>query len=74
MQSQKQQDDLGSFPSKQSNITVIQVYPPITDTEEAEVGQFYEDLQDFLEQTPKKMSISSKGNRMKKQEFKRYLE
>ena len=36
------------------NITVIQVYAPTSNTEEAEVEQFYEDLQDLLEQTSKK--------------------
>ena len=41
------------FQGKISNITVIQIYAPVTDTEEAEVDQFYEDLQDFLELTPK---------------------
>ena len=51
MQSQKQQNDLCSFPF---NITVIQVYTLTSNAEEAEVGQFYEDLQDLLEQTAKK--------------------
>ena len=36
------------------NIMVIQVYAPTSNTEEAEVEQFYEDLQDFLELTPNK--------------------
>ena len=36
------------------NITVIQVYAPTTNAEEAEVEQVYEDLQDLLELTPKK--------------------
>ena len=36
------------------NITVIQVYAPAIDAEEAETGQFYEDLWHFLELTPKK--------------------
>ena len=40
------------------NITVIQVYAPNSNTEEAEVERFYEDLQDLLELTPKKMSFS----------------
>ena len=40
------------FQGKPLNITVIQVYAPSTDAEEAE--QFYEDLQDLLELTPKK--------------------
>ena len=35
-------------------ITVIQVYAPTTDAEEAEVDQFYEDLHELLEPTPKK--------------------
>ena len=39
-------------------ITVIQVYAPTTNAEEAEVKQFYEDLQDLLQLTPKKMSFS----------------
>ena len=39
---------------KPFNITVIQVYAPTTNVEEAEVKQFYEDLQDFLELKPPK--------------------
>ena len=39
---------------KPFNITVIQVYAPTNNSEEAEVEQFYEDLQDLLELTPKK--------------------
>ena len=39
---------------KSFNITVIQVYAPTTNAEEAEVELFYEDLQDLLELTPKK--------------------
>ena len=39
---------------KPFNITVIQVYSPINNAEEAEVEQLYEDLQDLLELTPKK--------------------
>ena len=42
------------FRGKPFNITVIQVYAPISNTEEAEVECFYEDLQDLLELTPKK--------------------
>ena len=42
------------FQGKPFNITVIQVYAPTSNTEEAEVKQFYEDLQDLLELTPKK--------------------
>ena len=44
---------------KPFNIMVIQVYAPTSNTEKAEVEQFYEDLQDLLELTPKKMSFSS---------------
>ena len=54
MQSQKWQNDLCSFPRQPFNITVIQVYAPTSNAEEAEVEQFYEDLQDLLELTPKK--------------------
>ena len=39
---------------KPFNIMVIQVYALTSNTEEAELEQFHEDLQDFLEQTPKK--------------------
>ena len=42
------------FYGKPYNITVIQVYAPTTNSEEAEVEQYYEDLQDLLELTPKK--------------------
>ena len=42
------------FQGKPFNITVIQVYALTTNAEKAEVEQFYEDLQDFLELTPKK--------------------
>ena len=42
------------FQSKPFNITVIQVYAPTNNAEEAEVEQFYEDLHDLLELTPKK--------------------
>ena len=42
------------FQGKPFNITVIQVYAPISNAEEAEVERFYEDLQDLLELTPKR--------------------
>ena len=42
------------FQGKPFNITGIQVYAPTSNTEEAEVERFYEDLQDLLELTPKK--------------------
>ena len=46
------------FQGKPFNITVIQVYAPTSNAEEAEVERCYEDLQDLLELTPKKMSFS----------------
>ena len=48
------------------SITVIQVYAPISNAEEAEVEQFYEDLQDLLELTPKKVSFSLQRTGMQK--------
>ena len=42
------------FQGKPFNITVFQVNAPTSNVEEAEVKQFYEDLQDLLELTPKK--------------------
>ena len=42
------------FQGKPFTITVIQAYAPTSNTEEAEVEQFYEDLQELLELTPKK--------------------
>ena len=51
------------FQGKPFNITVIQIYAPISNAEEAEVEQFYEDLQDLLELTPKKDVLFIIGNR-----------
>ena len=45
------------FQGKPLNITVIQVYPLTADVKEAEVDQFYEDLQHLLELTPKKKYV-----------------
>ena len=45
------------FQGKPFNITVIQVYAPTSNAEEAEVECFYEDLQDLLELTPKKRCL-----------------
>ena len=45
------------FQGKPFNNTVIQVYAPISNAEEAEVEWFYEDLQDLLELTPKKDAL-----------------
>ena len=42
------------FQGKPFNVTVLQVYAPTSNAEEAEVEQFYEDLQDILELTPRK--------------------
>ena len=42
------------FQGKPFNITTIQDYAPIANAKEAETEQFYEDLQDLLELTPKK--------------------
>ena len=46
------------FQGKPFNIMEIQVYAPTSNAEEAEVEQFYEDLQDLLELIPQKMSFS----------------
>ena len=46
------------FQGKPFSITVIQAYAPTSNAEEAEVERFYEDLQDLLELTSKKMSFS----------------
>ena len=46
------------FQGKPLNIRVIQVYAPTSNAEDAGVEWFYEDLQDLLEVTPKKMSFS----------------
>ena len=46
------------FQGKTLNIRVIQVYVPSTNAKEAEVKWFDDDLQDHLELTPKKMSVS----------------
>ena len=50
------------FQEKPFNITVIQVYVPTSNAEEAEVEQFYEDLQDLLELTPPKDVFSVIGD------------
>ena len=47
---------------KPFNITVIQVYALTNNAEEAEVEQFYEDLQDLLELTPKKDVLFIRGD------------
>ena len=54
------------FQGKPFNIIVTQVYAPTSNAEEAEVGWFYEDLQDLLELTPKKDVLFIIGNGMQK--------
>ena len=54
MKSQKDRMISVHFQGKPFNITVIQVYAPTSNAEEAEVEQFYEDLQDLLKLTTKK--------------------
>ena len=62
------------FQGKPSNITIIQVYAPTSNAEEAEVEWFYEDLQDLLELTPKKDVLFIIGDWNAKVEVKKYLE
>ena len=47
---------------KPFSITVLQVYAPSSNAEEAEVERFYEDLQGLLELTPKKDVLSIRGD------------
>ena len=51
---------------KPFNITVIQVYAPTSNAEEAEVERYYEDLQDLLELTPQKVFLFIIGDQMQK--------
>ena len=62
------------FQGKPFNITVIQVYTLTSNTEEAEVEQFYEDVQDLLELTPQKDVLFIIGNWNAKVEVKKHLE
>ena len=48
------------FQGKPFNITVIQVYAPTINAEEAKVEWFYEDLQDLLEPTTRNMKIKKR--------------
>ena len=61
------------FQGKPFNITVIPVYAPTSNAEEAKVERFYEDLQD-LELTPKKDVLFIIGDWNAKSEVKKYLE
>ena len=49
------------FQGKPFSITLIQFYAPTNNAEEAEIEQFYEDLQDLLELTPKKCPFHHRG-------------
>ena len=63
VQPQKWQNDLSCFQGKLFNIIIlIQVYALSSNAKEAEVKQFYEDLQDLLELTPKKDVLFIIGN------------
>ena len=62
------------FQGKPFNITVIQVYAPSRNTEEAEVEWFYEDLLDLLELTPPKDVLFIIGDWMQKEKVKKYME
>ena len=62
------------FQGKPFNITVIQIYAPTSNTEEAAVERFYEDLQDHLELTPKKDILFIIGDWNAKVEVKKHLE
>ena len=62
------------FQGKPFNTTVIQVYAPISNTEEAEVERFYEDLQDLSEVTSKKDVLFITGDWNAKMGSKKHLE
>ena len=62
------------FQGKPFNTTVIQVYAQTSNSEEAEVEQFYEDLQDLVELTPKKDVLFIIEDWNAKEEVKKHLE
>ena len=62
------------FRGKRFSIMVIQVYALTSNAEEAEVEQFYEDLQDLLELTPKRGVLFIIGDWNAKVEVKKHLE
>ena len=74
MQSQKRQNDLYSFPRQIIQYHSNPIYAPTSNTEEAEVEWFHEDLQDLLELTPKIDVLSIKGDWNAKVGSKKYLE
>ena len=59
---------------KPFNITVIQVYAPTSNAEEAEFERFYENLQDLVALTPPKDFLFIIGDWLQKQEVKKHLE
>ena len=61
------------FQGKLFNITVIQVYAPTSNAEEAEAEWFHEDLQDILELTPKKDVLLIIGDWNAKLKVKKHL-
>ena len=62
MQSQKRQNNLSLFLREPVSITVIQVYDPTNNVKEAEVEQFYEDLQDLQELIQTKDALFIRGD------------
>ena len=64
------------FQGKPFNITVIQVYALTSNAEEAEVEEFYEDLQDLLELTPKEdvLILEDWNTKVGSQEVKKHQE
>ena len=62
------------FQGKPFNITVIQVYAPTSNAEEADIDQFYEDLEDLLELRPKKDVLFIIGDWNTKAGVKKHLE
>ena len=67
-------NDRMNFQGKPFNITVIQVYAPTSNAEETEVEQFYEDLQDLQELTPKKDVLFIIGDWNAKEGVEKHLE
>ena len=64
---------LVQYQGKPFNITVMEVYAPTTNAEEAEIDQFYEDLQNLLELTPKNILFIT-GLKWKAKEVNMHLE
>ena len=62
------------FQGKPFNITIIQVYAPTSNAEEAEVEWYYEDLQDLIELTPPKNVLFIIGDWSAKVGSQKYLE